>query len=87
MKSLLLSACLSLALAPPAMAQATTGSGVIPATTTNSAERAIGFAANAPAGAALVVVMTDAAIPPLDGVALNAAERQAVVAAIAAAGF
>jgi leucyl aminopeptidase len=87
MKSLLLSACLSLALAPAALAQTVTGSGVIPATAANSAERAIGFAASAPAGAALVVVMTDAALPPLDGVALSAGERHAVAAAIAAASF
>lgn len=87
MKSLLLSACLSFALAPAAMAQTVTGSGVVPATAANSAERAIGFAVAAPAGAALVVVMTDAALPPLDGVALTSAERQAVAAAIAAASF
>ncbi|NYF30972.1 leucyl aminopeptidase [Sphingopyxis sp. JAI108] len=87
MKHLLLSACLSLALAPSAMAQDITGSGVVPATAANSAERAIGFAANAPAGAALVVVMTDATLPPLDGVALSAAERQAVAAAATAASF
>jgi leucyl aminopeptidase len=88
MKSLLLSACLSLALAPAALAQSgVTGSGVVPATAANSAERVIGFAANAPAGTALVVVMTDANLPPLDGVALGAAERTAVTAAIAAASF
>ena len=62
MKSLLLSACLSLAFAPAAMAQTIAGSGVAPATAGNSAERAIGFAANAPAGAALVIVMTDATL-------------------------
>ena len=87
MKSLLLSACLSLALAPAVMAQSVTGSGVVPATAANSAERAIGFSANAPAGAALVVVVTDATLPPLDGFALSAAERQAVTAAIATANF
>ena len=87
MKSLLLSACLSLALAPAAMAQNVPGSGVIPAMAANSAERAIGFAADAPAGAVLVVVMTGATLPPLDGVALAAAERQAVAAAIATASF
>jgi len=87
MKSLLLSACLSLTLAPAALAQSVTGSGVVPATAANSAERAIDFAANAPASAALVVVMTDATLPPLDGVALGAAERAAVTAAIAAASF
>lgn len=86
-KSLLLAACLSFTLVPPALAQAVTGSGVVPATAANSAERSIGFAASAPAGAALVVMMTDAALPPLDGVSLSAAERQAVTAAIAAATF
>jgi leucyl aminopeptidase len=86
-KSLLLSACLTLAPAPAAMAQTVIGSGVVPATAANSAERAIGFAATAPAGAALVVIMTDATLPPLDGVALSAAERQAVTAAATAAGF
>ena len=87
MKSLLLSACLSLTFAPTAMAQTNAGSGVVPATIGNSAERAIGFAANAPANAALVIVMTDAALPPLNGVTLGAGERQAITAAIAAASF
>lgn len=87
MKHLLLSACLSLIVAPAAIAQTIAGSGVVPATAANSAERAIGFAANAPAGAALVVVMTNATLPPLDGIALSAAERQAVTAAVAAANF
>ena len=68
MKTLLLSACLSLTFAPGAMAQSVMGSGVVPASAANSAERAIGFASRAPAGAALVIVMTDAALPPLDGV-------------------
>ena len=86
-KSLLLAACLAFAAAPSAFAQAVTGSGVVPATIANSAERAIGFAAAAPAGGALVVVMTGATLPPLGGVALAAAEREAVDAAIAAAGF
>lgn len=86
-KSLLLAACLSLSPAPAAPAQSFTGSGVAPATAANSAERAIGFAASAPAGSALVIVMTDATLPPLDGVTLNNAERQAVSAAIAAASF
>jgi len=87
MKTLLLSACLSLAFTPGAMAQTVIGSGVVPANAANSAERAIGFASRAPTGAALVIVMTDAALPPLDGVALSAPERQAVEAAIAAASF
>ena len=86
-KSLLLAACFSLALVPSAFAQTVAGSGVVPATAGNSAERAIGFAASAAANGALVIVMTDATLPPLDGVALGAAERQAVAAAIAAATF
>lgn len=87
MKTLLLSACLSLAFAPGALAQGVVGSGVVPASATNSAERAIDFASRAPAGTALVIVMTDATLPPLDGVALAAAERQAVEVAIVAASF
>lgn len=86
-KSLLLAACLSFAAMPTAMAQTFVGSGVAPATVANSAERVIGFAASAPAGGALALLMTDATLPPLSGVALNAAERQAVTAAIAAASF
>lgn len=86
-KSLLLAACLSFAAAPAALAQGVTGSGVVPATASNSAERVISFAASAPAGGALVVVMTDATLPPLDGVALSTAERQAVTAAIGAGSF
>ena len=64
---LLLAACLTFAAAPSAFAQNVAGSGVVPATIANSAERPIAFAASAPAGGALVVVMTDAALPPLDG--------------------
>lgn len=86
-KSLLLAACLTFAAAPSAFAQNVAGSGVVPATIANSAERPIAFAASAPAGGALVVVMTDAALPPLDGIALTAVEREAVTAAIAAARF
>lgn len=86
-KSLLLAACLSMTFAPAALAQTVAGSGVVPATAGNSAERAIGFAANAPVGGALVILMTDASLPPLEGVALGAAERQAVGAAITAASF
>ena len=86
-KSLLLAACLSLTFAPPAFAQTVTGSGVVPATAANSAERAIGFAASTATNGALVIVMTDATLPPLDGVAFSAPERQAVAAAIAAATF
>ncbi|MGQ2930519.1 MAG: leucyl aminopeptidase, partial [Sphingopyxis sp.] len=64
-KSLLLAACLSLAplTASAALAQDVTGSGVVPATITNSAERPIGFAASAPAKGVLVVLMADAILP------------------------
>ncbi|KTE21431.1 leucyl aminopeptidase [Sphingopyxis sp. H050] len=86
-KSLLLAACLSLTLAPAAHAQTVTGSGVVPSAAANSAERAIGFAASAPANGALVVVMTDATLPPLGGIALGASERGAIAAAVAAASF
>ena len=54
-KSLLLAACLSFSFAPPAFAQTVTGSGVVPATAANSAERAIGFAVSAAANGALVI--------------------------------
>ncbi|MDZ3830778.1 MAG: leucyl aminopeptidase [Sphingopyxis sp.] len=86
-KSLLLAACLSIGLAPTAMAQGVVGSGIAPATVSNSAERAIGFADTAPAGGVLAILMTDATLPPLDGIALGGAERQAIAAAIASAGF
>ncbi len=49
-KSLLLAACLSVTFVPPALAQTVVGSGVVPATAANSAERPIGFAASAPPG-------------------------------------
>ena len=86
-KSLLLAACFSFVLAPAAAAQTIIGSGVVPATAPNSAERPITFAASAPAGAALVVLMADAALPSIDDAVLSAAEREAVTAAIAAASF
>ena len=88
-KSLLLAACLSLAplLAPAAMAQGITGSGVVPSTAANSAERPIGFAASAPAKGVLVVLMADATLPALDTVGLGAGERAAIEAAIANAKF
>lgn len=86
-KSLLLAACLSLVPAPAALAQTVTGSGVVPATAANSAGRAIGFAAEAPAGGALVIVMADAVLPPLGGAPLTGSERQAITAAIAAADY
>lgn len=86
-KSLLLAACFSFVLAPAAAAQTVLGSGVVPATNANSAERPIGFAASAPTGAALVLLLTDAALPALDDTVLGVAEREAVTAAIASASF
>lgn len=88
-KSLLLAACLSLAplVAPAAIAQAVIGSGIVPATTAHSAERPIGFAANAPASGVLVVLMADTALPPLDAVGIGAAERAAIEAAVASGKF
>ncbi len=81
--------CLAFAFAaiPAVQAQAVTGSGVAPATIGHSAERPIGFAASASAGGALVILMADAALPALPGVALTDAERAAVSAAIASAKF
>ena len=88
-KSLLLAACLSLAplTAPAALAQGVTGSGVVPGTVANSAERPIGFAASAPAQGVLVVLMADATLPALDAVGVGAGERAAIEAAVANAKF
>ncbi len=66
-------------------AQPTIGSGVAPAEADNSAERPVEFAAAAPDGAALVVVVQSSALP--DGVPLDPAEREALERAIAAADF
>ena len=88
-KSLLLAACLSLAplMASAAMAQGVNGSGVAPSTVANSAERPIGFAANAPARGVLVVLMADATLPDLSAASVGAGERSAIEAAIASAKF
>ena len=88
-KSLLLAACLSLTplTVPAAMAQGITGSGVVPSTVANSAERPMGFAASAPAKGVLVVLMADATLPSLDAVGVGAGERSAIEAAIASAKF
>lgn len=84
----LLASCFALSLtAPAAQAQDFVGSGVAPATMGHSAERPIGFADSAAAGGALVIIMADAALPALPGVALTDAERAAVAAAIASAKF
>ena len=48
-----------------ATAQQVAGSGVVPGTVANSAERPIAFAATPPADAALAVVMTDGQVPAL----------------------
>lgn len=76
---------LCLALAAPAAAQAQAGSGVTASERANSPGREIGFAAQAPGGAALVVLMESATLPA--GLPLGDAERAAVEAAIKAAGF
>ncbi|APZ99552.1 leucyl aminopeptidase [Sphingopyxis sp. QXT-31] len=88
-KSLLLAACLSIAplMAPAALAQGIAGSGVVPGTVANSAERPIGFAASAPANGVLVVLMSDAALPDLTAVGVGTGERAAIEAAIAGAKF
>ena len=69
------------ALPVAASAQDVSGSGIAPATVGNSAERPVAFAASAPSGAALVVVMADASLPPIAGLPADAAAR------IAAADF
>ena len=79
-----LALCLALA-APAAMAQTVTGSGVVASERANSAERPIAFAAEAPAGAAMVVLMASADLPA--GLPLAEAERASLAAAIKAAGF
>lgn len=79
-----LALCLALA-APAAMAQTVTGSGVAASERANSAERPIAFAADAPAGAAMVVLMASADLPA--GLPLAEAERASLAAAIKAAGF
>ncbi|MBL0769234.1 leucyl aminopeptidase [Sphingopyxis sp. DHUNG17] len=86
-KSLLLAACFSFAFAPATVAQTVAGSGIAPATASNSAERAIGFAANAPEGAALAILTADSSLPAQANALLDASGREAVAAAVKAAGF
>ncbi len=74
-----------LAMSPPALAQSIVGSGVPASTVPNSTKRPISFAAQAPAGAALVILTQSAELPETG--ALTAAERSAVEAAIASADF
>lgn len=87
MRHLLAATCLAAFVLPtaPAQAQTVVGSGVPASTAKNSAERPIGFAAAAPADAALVVLTADKAIPA--DAPLSADERKAVDAALAAGGF
>jgi leucyl aminopeptidase len=87
MRHLLAATCLaSLAFTPtPAMAQAVIGSGVTASTARNSAERPIGFAATAPADAALVILLADKTLPA--EAPLSAEERKAVEAALASSNF
>lgn len=61
------------------------GSGVEPGTAANSAERPVGFATAAPAGAALAILTGSAALPP--NLPLSASERRAVEAAATSAKF
>lgn len=88
-KSWLLAACFSLAVvnAPLAIAQTIIGSGVAPTSVANSPERPIGFAANAPARGALVILTNGAVLPDLSAAGIGPAERAAIEAAIADAKF
>ncbi|MBX7539952.1 leucyl aminopeptidase family protein [Qipengyuania sphaerica] len=76
-------AAISLAVAPVALipsvihAQDVSGSGIVPATIANSAERPMKFATQVPGGAALAVVMTDANLPAIEGLPADAAARVA----------
>ena len=84
----LLASCLAIIFAAPVtQAQDFVGSGVAPATVGHSAERAITFAASAPAGSALVILTDSAALPALPGIALTDAERAAVASAMTSGKF
>ena len=74
-----------LAMAPAANAQSVVGSGVPPSIASNSQERPIGFASEAPATSGLVILTDSAELTDLPG--LSDAERGAVQSAIAAADF
>ena len=69
----------------PLAAQETIGQQVVATDAANSAERPIAFAAQAPADAALLVMLGSGELPA--GLPLTAAERDAVIAAIASGGF
>ena len=69
----------------PLAAQEAIGQQVVATDAANSAERPIVFAAQAPADAALVVMLGSGELPA--GLPLTAAERDAVIAAIASGGF
>lgn len=79
------SALSALAFAAPTSAQSVVGSGVPASTVSNSAERPIAFADQAPADAGLIILMQSAELPDIS--ALSPAERSAVEAAIASAEF
>jgi leucyl aminopeptidase len=87
MRLLLATACLvSTALsAGPVLAQSIPGSGIAASLAGNSAERPIGFATTAPAGAALVVLMNGKDLPA--AAPLSDEERKAVIAALTASSF
>ncbi|MGQ7830993.1 leucyl aminopeptidase family protein [Altererythrobacter sp. Z27] len=75
-----------LALAAPALsAQEIAGSGIAPGTAGNSAPRAFGFASEAPAGAAMAIVMTGAQLPA--SISLSDADRALAERRIAAREF
>lgn len=75
-----------LALAAPALsAQEIAGSGIMPGTAENSAPRAIGFASEAPVGAAMAIVMTGSQLPA--SISLSDADRAMAERRIAAREF
>jgi leucyl aminopeptidase len=84
MRTALIALTLALGAASSAPAQSIAGSGIAPSTAANSQPRPIVFAHGAPAGGAVAVVMSSAAIP---AGALDASVAAAVDAAIAAAKF
>lgn len=87
MRLLLAATCLATCAltASPVLAQTVIGSGVPASTASNSAQRPIGFAAQAPADAALVLLLADKTLPA--DAPLSADERKGVEAALNAAGF
>lgn len=71
----------------PVFAQTMSGSGVEPGAAANSVARPTVFAATAKPGGALVIPMANATLPALDKVGADAATRDALTRAIAAAKF